>query len=112
MSYNALLTEHAVYWAPGQPDGYGGNQVDEPVEIFVRWQDKVTRSVDDQGVEYISQATIYCNQALAFEGWLWLGRLEDLESQEPIEINEAYKIRTTGRSQSSSGGIVVRKVML
>lgn len=113
MSYTSLQTEDAVYWPPGQPDGFGQTVPEDAVELKVRWQDDQRRRVDATGVEFISQAIVYCNQQLAYNGWLWYGKLEDAEyPSAPRKQLGAYQIKAIERSQNPSGLIVVYKHIL
>lgn len=110
MSYASLLTQDAVYWAPGQPDGFGQTVAETPVDILVRWQNKQTRRVSNEGVEFISTAIVYATQELAYNGWIWLGTIEDAEyPSAPRKQVGAYQIKIVERSQNPAGLIVIYK---
>ena len=110
MSYTGLLTEDAVYWPAGQPDGFGQTIAEDAEELKVRWQNVQQRRVDAVGVEFISQAVVYCSQELAYNGWLWYGKLDDAEyPSAPRKQPSAYQIRAIERSQNPSGRIIVYK---
>lgn len=110
MSYVGMLTEDAVYWPPGQPDGFGQTVSEDPVQIKVRWQNEQQRRVSARGVEFISQAVVYCDQELAFNGWMWRGLLADAEFKSaPRKQIGAYQIEIVERSQNPAGIIIVYK---
>ena len=110
MSYNLLLTEDAVYWPPGQPDGFGQTVSEDPVQIKCRWQNDQRRRVSTIGSEFISQAIVYCEQELAYNGWIWRGLLADAEFKSaPRKQLGAYQIQIIERSQNPSGVITVYK---
>ena len=115
MSLASLRTEKAVYWAPDVPDGFGSRTFVAAAEIDCRWQDTTLRAVDDEGVEFVSRATIYPDDSLELHGWLYRGTLASLGSPvttNPQNVTDAYRIRSRGRSQNPSGGIVVHKILL
>jgi len=110
MSYRKLLTQPAVYWPPGQPDGFGQTVPGDAVQILVRWQDEQERAVDSTGVEFVSFATVYSTQKLALDGWLWLGKLADAEyPSAPRKQVGARQVRVAERSQSPRNRIAVYK---
>lgn len=109
MSYESLLTQKAVYWPKGQPDGYGGYLAEEPRQILCRWQSRQERTTDPEGVEFISRASVYTSVELENDGWLLRGAIDDLEFQTEPNREGAWKVRVAERSQSPANDIVVFK---
>ena len=90
-----ISVQTAVYWGNPVNDGSGGFVFDEPVEIKCRWEDK-TKVVDSpDGSETLSDAFILTNEDLVEGGYLYLGTLSDLDSDEyddPKSKTDARKI--------------------
>ncbi len=93
-----LCTQTAVYWGSPVEDGYGGKTFADPVEISCRWEDTielVSRVGSRLGEEVVSQARVYITQDVDEQGYLYLGTLDDLDSDEeadPTTIEKAYSI--------------------
>jgi hypothetical protein len=97
-----VCVQTAVYWGPGVPDGYGGRTFDAPVELEpptngVRWDEKVQMITDVNGKEIVSKAEILIVQDVETQGWLMLGTLDDIASDEdendPKTVTGAYEIK-------------------
>lgn len=92
-----FLKQTAVYWGGPVNNGTGGYNFDDPIEINVRWEDKQEVLEDDQGNELISRAVVYTNQQLEEQGYLYLGRLDDMESaSSPSDITGSRRIVQIG----------------
>jgi len=117
-----FCVQTAVYWGPGTPDGYGGRAFDAPVELEpptngVRWDEKVQMITDVTGKEIVSKAEILVVQDVEPQGWLMLGTLDDIASDEdetnPKGVSGAYEIRRVDKSPMvKSTTVFVRKVYL
>lgn len=93
----------AVYWGNPVDNGYGKNTYDDPVELKppsdgVRWVSKVQILRDWEGkgetLEYI--AKVYVLRKLDKDGCLFLGTLNDLDSDDydnPLGNPEIFRIR-------------------
>ena len=95
-----MCTQTAVYWGSPVHDGYGGKTYADPVEISCRWEDRVekisTISTSKLGEEIISKAQVFTTQDVEEMGWLFLGDLDDLDSDEeadPMTVDGAYEIK-------------------
>jgi len=91
-----LCVQTAVYWGAPVEDGYGGKTFDDPVEIDCRWEDTMEVISDLQGNETVSRSAIYVTQDVHEQGYLYLGDLDDLDSDEeadPTTIEKAYRIK-------------------
>lgn len=88
-----VCVQPAVYWAPTGNDGYGAKTYAAPVEIKVRWHDKLQVVTDTYGKEVISKAEALVTQDLAVEGLLWLGELATMPTEtKGMEIVSVAKI--------------------
>ena len=77
-----ISVQTAVYWGNPVNDGSGGFVFDEPVEIKCRWEDKIQIVNDSDGSEVVSDSFILTNEDLDENGYLFLGTLDDLDSDE------------------------------
>jgi len=98
----------AVYWGDPVDDGYGGETFGSryPVEIDCRWEDVKEVIQDAQGNEIVSRSRIYVLEDVDEEGYLYLGTLDDLDSDElenPKKLNGAFKIKRFDKIPSIRG---------
>lgn len=77
-----ISVQTAVYWGNPVNDGSGGFVFDEPVEIKCRWEDKTQIVNSSDGSEVVSDSFILTNEDLDENGYLFLGTLDDLDSDE------------------------------
>lgn len=87
-----VCVQTAVYWGNPQSDGYGGTTYDEPVEVQVRWEDKVKVVTDQNGQEIVSKAEVLTPIDLNHMGYLFLGTLDDVNDPDQA-WNEMQGIR-------------------
>lgn len=90
-----VCVQTAVYWEFDVADGFGGNTFKDPVEVSVRWEDKVELLRDETGKEIVSRATILTPIDLKVQSILWLGTLEDLtesQKEDPLSVQGAGPI--------------------
>ena len=96
------LKQDAVYWGPGvgDDDGFGVRTFASAIQIKVRWEDVQQMSMDAEGKEFVSMATVYTDRELENQGWLLLGVLTSLPSDttDPKSIADAFEIRNIGKS--------------
>jgi hypothetical protein len=96
----------AVYWGAPVEDGYGGKTYATPVEILCRWEDVeqllgTMVGGEISGSTLISSALVYVLEDLVEEGCLYLGTLDDLNSQQKIDpqlVAKAYIIKRFDKS--------------
>ena len=70
-----LLQQVAVYWPPLAPNKSGRRlpDIDNPREVFVRWNWRNEDRQDIQGHKYVSTATVLHEDVeIELEGFLWL----------------------------------------
>ena len=95
--------QKAVYWAPTVPDGFGNVGFSTPVEINVRWEDKIDLFINKEGKEQRSSAVVYPESILKLDGYLYLGQLALLttgQKADPKTITTAKEIRGFSSSPS------------
>jgi len=93
----------AVYWGTPVNDGTGGKTFADPVEIACRWEETIQVMLDTKGVETTSRAVVFVTQDVDEEGILYLGTLDDLDSDEeadPMTITGAYSIKRFTKTPS------------
>jgi hypothetical protein len=85
-----------VYWGSPTPDGRGGMNFSDPVEIQCRWQSSSKVVRDAKGNQIVCVAEVLVADDLAEQGKLYLGTMDDLDSDElddPRLIIHAYSIQ-------------------
>lgn len=97
---NRMCVQTAVYWGSPTADGFGGINYDEAKEIKCRWENKseliTGGEADNPGEELISDAQVYVLEDLDELGYLFLGTLNDLDSdaqEQPETISTAFQIK-------------------
>ena len=102
MSITDLLVSHcnqtAVYWGNPINDGRNNFTYDDPIEIQCRWEDKIQifKGLDAKGSEIIFSGVIFPLQDLDENGCLFLGTLDDLNSdayEDPLNQDGVYSIK-------------------
>ena len=86
----------AVYWGNPQNDGYGGFTFDDPVEVACRWEGKTAMEMSLDGSSQVSVTSVLLTQDVDLNGYLYLGTLDDLDSDEaedPMKVDTAYIIK-------------------
>ena len=86
----------AVYWGTPTNDGYGTFTYADPVEIYCRWEAVTIKVKGDAGIEFVSRAEVYVSQDVDLNGLLYLGDLDDLDSDEeddPMTISDIQIIK-------------------
>jgi hypothetical protein len=88
-----VCKQDAVYWGTPVKDGYGTCAFDAPVEIKVRWEDRIKTITDKDGKETVTGVEVLVTQDLDLGGYLYLGSLDDLDSAAvPSEVEGAFEI--------------------
>jgi len=90
-----VCAQTAVYWGSPVEDGYGKHTYADPVEIACRWDGIVKVVTDKDGKEIVSRARLLLTQEVDEEGFLFLGNLDDLDSEgeeDPLTVDGAYQI--------------------
>lgn len=90
-----MCHQTAVYWGSPVPDGYGQCTFAAAIEIDCRWEDKQELFIDSNSKEVLSQAVVYVDRDVDLNGYLYLGKESDLDSNHtnPQIIDGAREIR-------------------
>jgi hypothetical protein len=112
-----ICAQTAVYWGNPQNNGAGVMTYDDPYEIDCFWIDKQVTLVDEDGKEWITEATVFVLEDLDEQGVLYLGELEDLSSDEKsnpkANLQKAREIKHLIKTPSLyDENTYVRKVIL
>lgn len=108
-AYTRNMNQTATYWAPGARDVYGKITVGSPTTIKCRWQDKAELVTSPDGKEFTSSAVVYPDQALAREGWLYLGTST---AADPRNVSGAKEIKQIGSSPNLRNTQTLNKAWL
>jgi hypothetical protein len=103
------LLQKATYWAPGAPDGFGGQTFASPQTINVRWEDRVQLFVDDFGEEVRSRAVVFTEVDILTDGYLFLG---ESNASDPTTVEGSYLIRQFRKIPNLGNNFYERKVVL
>lgn len=88
-----VCVQTAVYWGNPTPNGFGGYTFSAPVEVKCRWDDTNEFQRNANGVEFVAKAKVLVTQDMDLGGWLFLGSLDDLESNPvPTKSDGAFMI--------------------
>lgn len=108
-NYARNMPETLTYWARTGTGGTGEPTFAAPVQINCRWEDKAVLFRDAYGVERTSKAIVYPAQALALQGWIYLGTSA---AADPRTVTGAFEVMQTGRSNNLGGTLTLHKVYL
>ena len=87
-----ICKQTAVYWGDPVNDGYGGFTFADPVEIKVRWDEKVRTIFDPFGMYKLSKASVLVQQDLDYNSYLYLGTLAELNARTDITLSNPKTI--------------------
>ena len=94
-----LCTQDLVYWALDSIDGYSRETFASPVELKGRWESAKELVIDSKGEEVVSVAKSWILQDVGEGGYLYLGTLDDLDSDpNPLEVADALRIIAFSKS--------------
>lgn len=103
MRLKDLYNQKAVYWEPITSDGYGNVATGTATEILVRWEDVTEIIMTSAGEEKTSSSKIGSLIEFDEHGWLWLGRLTDLDSSADPIASGAFEVLKTANIPSLDG---------
>jgi len=109
------LNQTAVFWGSPTKDGNGKLSFSDPIEIDVRWEDKMELFLNLEGKQELSQAIIYSETDMEIDSYLYLGELTDLstgEKAEPITLESSHPVKQFKKTVDIGGTIYVRKTWL
>lgn len=96
MDYSWALNQICVWWKRLTPDGYGGYNWEDPVELACRWEIKNELILDGQGRQVSSSAKVLLSETgIEVGDYLYLGDLDDITSSSgsPGSMDRAFEIR-------------------
>ncbi len=90
-----MCNQTAVHWQRTGSDGHGGSEYADPVEIDCRWDEVRELILSENGREIVSDAQVLVTQDISENDMLYLGSLDDLDSGQQADPNEAkaHKVR-------------------
>ena len=107
------LNQTAVYWGTPAASGFGHKTFAAAVEVDCRWEEKSDLYIDRKGKEFVSRSVVFVGQDLDIGGYLYLGELDDLDSDPaPTDVSGAYEIRAFQKIPDLKGTDFVRKAIL
>lgn len=87
------MKQTLVHWANPVSDGYNGWTFDSPVEIKGRCEYAQDMVLTEDNEEVISKAHVYLDETIKEGEYLYLGTLDDLDSDpQPLEVEGAMRI--------------------
>lgn len=93
-----VCVQDAIYWEYDGPDGMGGAEFKDPVEIKVRWDEGTEIVSDSDGREFVSNAQVIVTRDIKEQSYLCLGLLDSLpKNPEPRNTDGAYEIKSMDR---------------
>lgn len=119
MNLSKFFNQTAVYWGNPQPDGWGGFTYDDPVEVLVRWTDKVERflpagyGTGKQMIEEMLSRTVLLSETdFDINGRVFLGELTDLDSDQDPDGVGALTIKGHAKIPDLKAQQFLRKTWL
>lgn len=108
-----VMNQDAVYWEILGYNPAGEPVFDDPIEIKCWWQDIHEVFIDAKGNDVVSNSMVIVDRDLIEESFLWLGTIENLDSQvDPSANKKAYSIRKFGKTPDRKARKFLRQVWL
>ncbi len=93
---DTMLRQTAVWWPLQSSESAGGGDFDEygqpllsdPVEISVRWEDRIEEFIDGEGTTQLSNAVVFVDRDVEVGGVLMLGEIADITDLENVKEND------------------------
>ncbi len=100
-----MLIHKAVYWQRTGPDGHGGSEYADPIEIDCRWDEIKELIQAENGREITSNAQVLVNQDMSENDMLYFGELSELDSDQEDDPDSAgaYRIKSFRKIASING---------
>lgn len=105
------LNQIAVYWERGAPDGYGGYDWEDPVEIDCRWELVHELYQDAFGEQRTSNGKVFLGQDIKPGDFLYLGDYDDITSASgsPASMEQAFEVRRFDKVPDLAGTEFLRR---
>ena len=96
------LSQTLVYWGNPQSDGRGKYTYDDPVELIGRTESKSELVRSYKGKEVVSRAIVWLDQEVDEAGYLYLGTLNDLDSNpdDPTVVDGSAEVLVMSKNPS------------
>lgn len=109
-----LLKQTAVYWGTPTENGTGGFTYAAAVEITCRWEDHNEVLLKADGDTIVASSVVYSTTDLQEQGYLFLGTLDDLDSDtsDPLSIDNCKQIQRRSAIASVDGAATLYKYNL
>ena len=91
---SASRNQSAVLWAKSSLDNFGKPTVDSPLEIYVRWEEKLKESIDSQANAIAVDATVWVAQEITVGSIMWLGTLAEWNASEKTNLKQVVGYRS------------------
>lgn len=89
-----MRRQSCVYWEPtGQLSKNNDPIYADPVQMTCRWVEVNELFLDSNGKEQVSNAKVYTELDVKLDGYLMLGTLDDLVTNNPLDNTGIHKIR-------------------
>ena len=112
MSLLTMRTTNAVYWAPGAPDGFGGETYATPVDIKCRIQVRSHRPPAGSDNSFTTDTIVYTDRAVGKGGWIWEGTVATLINVLPQQCTGALRIKDTAQSSTPDVRYTIYKAII
>jgi hypothetical protein len=112
---NNQLNQMCVYWGSPVNDGYGSYTYSDPIELKCRWIEGTELIRNSEGNEIVSTTQVVVSQDVEENGYLYLGSLDDLDSDEgdnPKLVDSAFPIIKFHKTPTLKGNVFYREVYL
>jgi len=107
-----MRKQNAVYWGPPVEDGDGGFTFPDPVAVACRW-DAVEGVVSDERThEELNNSIVYVDQDVQLNGYLFLGTLEEVGEDSPLDIEGARQITGFEKTPNLKATEFLRKAVV
>lgn len=103
------LNQEATYWELLGVNGYNEPEFALPVKVDCRWENRINKIQNDEGVEVVSNATVFLDQVVKVGDYLALG---DIAEDNPHDAVDAHRVLGYGEVPSLDGLSSEKKAFL
>lgn len=103
------------YWAAPSYSSAGAITYAQPIDLKCRWEDTQIKYTTAQGEEKISRSVVYVGQDLDLGGWLALGTVAALSTEQknnPALVDGAGRIQNFSKVPNMKAKEFLRKATL
>lgn len=91
-----ICVQDCVYWGDPVYDGFGNRTFSTIKEMKCRWEETSEVIINRFGKEVMARSRILVTEDIMEEGYMYLGKLSDLDSNQinkPMEVPRAFIIQ-------------------